>query len=499
MATKNIYPWIVEAEGLIRSGNGSVVRNKLHVLQKNGVPKDMVLECAVIAKRVGMYQFGANILFREINDPVKVANPKLLAEYATCIAGIGQYREAEKIFSELPESIIKHYAIQYADLLFRNWNYNLAKQILVKHQPEEFQSYQDLVFGLNLVSAYIQCRDFDQASDLIKILDLVAQHNSCNMIGANLLELSGKIFFHRADYLQAHSNFKKSEELLRETKNLSWLFAYKWMNFTNVFLLPGQKSNLDGLNSVRAEARKFLHWESLREADLFDSIQTTNSKLFNRVFFGTPNEFFRNMALRISDNQFDLNSQVDIGPRSDQENIPILNMVNLTCENIDFELNWSTYNKRLVKSLTQDLYRPVNIFQMHQDIFEEKYYDPESSKAKTYKVIQKFRKLITTTPLGLTIENRRGYGYRLRANRPIRFLYPQQANQKINSPEQIIADNLEKNFGSQEFSRQEFCQLNNKSHRTAIRILNGLEEQGLVEKIGKGPKTRYRLNYSKTG
>ena len=493
MVKKEVPSWIVNAEKDIRSGKGEKVKQELVKLQKAGVPREALIDCAVLAKRVGMYQFGANILFREINIATKENTPQMLAEYAACLSGMGQYKQVQKIFESLPENVIRDYSVQYADSLFRNWNYEKGRDVLLKFRPAQWEDYNELVFGLNLASAHIECNFFDDAKSLLDEVLFQAQSKNHLMIEANCLELLGQLNFHQSNFEKAYTLFSKSEALLRKTANLSWVFSFKWMTFSEIAMQKTNTKNIGKLADVRKAARGHMYWEALRSCDLFEAIYTGNSELFNRVYFGSPSLHFRKKALKFSEFKFKLDNTISLGPIKKYPSQALLDLQVVKFTPEKFDLNWSSLSKNLLVTMTNDLFRPLSIFQIHQEVFNETYFDPESAKDKTYKIIGKFRDLIKNHPLGLSLESRRGFGYRFRCKQPIWLKYPlEQSMVPATSESRIIAE-VKTHFGMTEFNRQDFSNLTSKSDRSASRLLKNLEEKGLVLKIGKGPNTKYKL------
>ncbi len=483
--------WIQQAESDIRQGNGVNVIKKLRILQKNGVPKDLVFEVAILAKRVGLYQFATNLLFREVIQKETEQPPEHMAEYASCLSRVGNYLEANEIFSQLPDNIIKDYAIQYADCLFHCWDYNKACQVLVQFQPPQYETYKELVYALNLTSAQTQNGQLDAAENLITMVSEVAKSSDFSMILANSLEILGQVQFQRGKLNEAQSLFQQSEKLLRNTKNVSWLYSLKWCAILELQLNPGGSKVLKNLQEVRGQARKFMHWETLRDCDLYQAIHTQDSSLLSRVYFGTPNPIFREKVKKENINNLVLNPNILMGPKSDSEPCVLdLNKAQFQPSSVDIE--WNDSSRKLIIGLTKDLYRPASIYQLNREIFSEEHFNPFSSRDKTYKVVRKLRDLLENHPTGARIENRRGYGYRFRAKESLLVIYPDRIEQQSYSAEQSLAQRVFDFFGETEFNRKEFCHAMDVADRSGSRMLKDLVDQNLIEKIGSGPATKYK-------
>ncbi len=486
--------WIKQAEKLLATGQGSLVRAELKKVQKKGVDGDSLLPVARIARRTGMYQYATNLLFRLINENIDKASPEVIAEYASSCAGVGNHVEAKELFDKINESDLQDYLIIYADSLFRTWEYDKARSVLLRNKPQSFESYQDLVYGLNLCSALLTCENYDQFSEFIEEILFIAKKRGHNVILANCLEMKGQKFFLDDRLEEAISLFKESEELLKISNNISWLFSNKWRVITE---LKYRKSNsrvvAEQLSEVRMQARTFLHWETLRECDLYESILTKNEDLFNRAYFGTPNKYFRERALKLTESQFHLDSNIPIGG-DDSGNLIIFDMKkgNFTDERL--QLNLSDSMKAVLVTLFSDIYSPRSLYELFRSGYGETHFDPESSKEKTYKLLKRLRNIIAKHPSGLNMTNRRGYGYRLRAQSRVTIKYLHLHSLPHFDPLDEYKEILFSKFGTREFKAQEFAQITKKPPRSAARILVKLcSEAGPIEKLGSGSKTRYRL------
>ncbi len=438
-----------------------------------------------------MYHFGANILFRIYNDPLEESSPQLIAEYASCLAGAGNYIEAQNLFSKLPDDVLSDHVLSYSDSLFRLWESQKANEVLERFAPKSLETYADLVYGLNLAASHIVCDKYSQAEELLTEIKKKAHKENHNMIYGNSLELFGQIHFSKNRIEKANQLFKESERLLRSSNNLSWLFSLKWATFSTIELggMSHQEMS-DRIDEVRKVARQFLNWETLRECDLYEAVCTDNQCLFNRVYFATPHRTFREKALRKSQSRFQLNSSVQIGPGNQKRTQCLdLNLI----EFHPFDLEMSKIQKILLKTVTKDLYSPIPIYQLFYDLFPGEFFNPLTSKDKTYKQISKLRSILELHPSQLRLDNLRNYGYRFRSKEPLTLIYPLKEESNEALTDKIFVVKAQTHFGSRPFSRKEFSQLNDMTDRSASRILKHLEESGDFEKVGQGRSTKYKV------
>ncbi len=491
MASKK-QDWLEKAEADIRRGDGDKVRKKLNLLQKRGVPNDQVPQVAHLARRVGMYHFATNLLHREVYQINTEPSQELLAEYALCLNGLGRYSEALDIFSKLPDTLVSHYAISYAGCHIHDWNYAEGLRILQKYRPSQWSNYSELVYGLNLASCFIETNALEEARGLLLEIKKVSDKESFSMLASNSMELLGQIEYKIGQYENAMQLFTESEMNLKSTKNVSWLYSLKWKSICEM-QLKGVEIGSPLLKEVREQARKFLHWETLRDCDLHESILRQDSAQFNRVYFGTPSQAYRKMALSLSNDSFQLNPELIYGPKKKARPDYILDLNHVQFSPMAIDLEWTDLSKRLMLALTKDLYRPISIYQLHGDLFADEHYNPLSSKQKTYKVVENFRKLIENHPSGCTVDSRRHYGYRFRSQQPLLVIYPEKITKHNWSQSESFLQILKSNFGDNTFNRQDVCNVLSLTESSAIRKVKELHKEGHIEKIGGGRSTRYKF------
>lgn len=476
--------WVLEADQLIRQGQGQKVRDLLTKIQRRGVPRDQLVECAHLARRVGMFSFAINILFRSVYQEVGKPDPDHVAEYAANSSAAGNYVEAARLFESLPEEILGSYAIEYADSLFKMWDYQKACAHLENHAPENYQSYREMVYGLNLASALIETGQINKAKPLLLKLSKVSEDNSWDIIWANAKELYGQVQFYEKDYSRAEELFSSSEDLLRSSGNVSWLYSRKWRVVIELAQNGWSAPMALKLNEVKKLAREFMHWETLRECDFYEALFSENEVLFQRVYFGTPHETYRERILKRTGERFSLNPKVPLGRlRPEFQH-------NLDVAWGDFAedsepLKLTTQSRKLLQVLVSDLYRPVSIYEIFQVVFDEPYFNPFSSKDRTYKAIAALKKSLEGHPSKASVTARKGYGYRFRAESQINLIYPHGQAENEGHP-------LLKKISAESFSRKEFCEALGLKDRSGSRQLKALVEEGALQKVGSGAATRYK-------
>lgn len=479
--------WIDDADEMIRKGQGQKVRDLLAKIQRRGVPKDQLVECANLARRVGMSTFALNILFRTVYQDVASPEPRAVAEYAANSSAAGNYIEANKLFENLPSEILGQYCIEYADSLFKSWNYEKASSLLDKYAPSSWNSYRDMVFGLNYASSLIETKQGSKAIQLLEEIIDQSKKQKWEIILANALELLGQTQFHQRNYTEALQLFIESEDLLRQSGNISWVYSRKWKVITAIAQKGWSPEMAVKLNEIRKLAREYMHWETLRDCDFYESYFSENSRMYSRVYFGTPHESYRNRIKSLVGKKLSLFPSVTFGKASAEKSFE-LDVSKGDFKSGSHPLELTPQNRRLLQVLTSELYRPLSIFEIFKFVFNEPYFNPTTSKDRTYKAIAALKKAMVNHPGLLSVTARKGYGYRFRTEKSLLLHYPEKpVSSDFTNEEHLLSQ-----FGETPFTRREFCDSHSLSERSGNRQLQSLVEEGLLEKIGSGSATKYK-------
>ncbi len=478
------------AHSLIIQGRGESVKDKLKVLQKQGTTIDDPVAMANLARRVGMYHFAASMLYPIVRSETSEASEKAKAEYAAALSRIGNYKEAEELFSSISNSIVKDYSSEYVDVLFKSWNNKKASELLELSVEAIEDPYRKVVAMLNLASAYIGNQDFKKAEGLLEELDEISLINNYGLIMANTREMMGQIQFYSQKYGKAHQYFKEAEEMLKNSNSRTWIFAKKWLVIARFALGKPLNETTAEMNEVRTLARQFNHWETLRDCDLYQAIFTKDRDLFQRVYYSTPHEAYRQRALQFWTEEPPADTIVHFGKKTSKDT-PLLDLeTGMINGKIDF-IKPGEMAHKLTVSLFKDFYSPISVYEIFQDCYEGEYFHPETSKDRVYKSIRKLKNIIEPTDYGLEVTNNKAFGYRLRTRKPLKVKYIESglAVDKSNHHLALIRDH----FNTIPFTRKELQNHLKVSDRSANRLITDLVDSGELQKIGSGPKTSYKL------
>ncbi len=479
------------ANSLIIQGRGEQVKEKLKTLQKQGSAVEDPETMANLARRVGMYHFAASLLYPIVRNETIEASDKCKAEYASAISRIGNYIEAKELFSTIEESILESYSMEYVDVLFKSWETKKAAVLLENSVDRVEDPYRKVVTQLNLASAYIGCQEFQKAATLLEELEEICIINNYGMITANVREMMGQVHFVNRLYGKANLCFKEAEEMLRGSNNRSWVFAKKWLVISKFALKKPLEETKSELQEVRQIARKFNHWETLRDCDLYEAVFTKDRNLFQRVYFATPHESFKKRALDNWNDDPPENSIVSFGGSPENGSAPLLDLETGTIDGKVEFLKPGEMSHQLTISLFKDFYSPISVFEIFKDCYPDEYFHPDTSKDRVYKSVRKLKDLIEKNSFGLEMTNNKAFGYRLRTRKPIEVKYIEHKEDTSRHNHTLVL--IEQRFGAMNFSRKELQNHLKVSDRSANRLISELMDSGELIKMGSGPKTSYKL------
>ena len=313
-------------------------------------------------------------------------------------------------------------------------------------------------------------------------LGLARLHGNCLELSAQNEALGGR--WDKAEQLA-----RRAEEELLPTGVNDLLYARKWLAVCKL----AQKGDLAPLASVRNEAAKMGHWETLRECDLFQGTLLEDQELLAKVYFASPYAGYRRrlfsqlqFPMKLSEEyQWNFGNsgkprailEVATGIRRDKRAAPKL----------------PPTLQSLLVAVSEDLYRPSRLASLHATLYPDENFYPHSSPARMHQILRRFRQWLRSERIPLSIDEEDG-AYFVRARAPI-WLVLRRATTAVNDA-QGLESRLQSRFPEAFFNVRDVVAGLGVSRRSAQRLLQEASEKGRVEVQGAGPATRYRIRSS---
>lgn len=459
-----------------RSGESRRVNHVLSTIPNRDIPHRWRLPFANIARRGGLILLGLRLLAPSLkNDPT----PEELAEYGVLLQKNGSVREALNALEKIDGDKIPDSLLYRAFCLFTRWDYASARPLLERYVASpKITEYQRTIGMVNLASAYNSVQDFTQARALLgELIETCAQKNYARLEG-NCHELLAQVHVQNRDWMAAHSELAKAEKLLANDFSLDRFFVQKWK-----WIISALKAgDTAPLLELKAKALELKHWESVREADLYLAKVSGDKDLFQRVFFGTPHESYRE-KLKKECPEIEPGEEFFLGEGEMLLDLPL--------SEFGGEAVFKSGKKihQLVCLLLMDLYRPQRLAPLFADLFPDENFNVFSSPNRVHQLLRRTRKALKEEGLPLEIlEHEGAYSLQVQPGLRVRLAL----ERKVASPEHAHLIRLKTLFPNMVFSAREARAQLGLPLTSFHRVLKYGLEKGLLKQQGNGPKTRYK-------
>ncbi len=474
---------IAEWENLIRSGRGSEVVKIISALKPAKIPPQNRVAVANLCRRVGEYGFGLKLLQSQFLEARKspLQNEAIVAEYAAILTEIGAISIAERLLVQFKSPKYEMTPFYRALLWMKKWDYARVPAEIAMFKSLTKDSYRLHVADVNLVSALIVLKRFDEAEELLSKLKMQSAGHA-KMLAGIVNEQEGELLFFTGERKHAKRHFLAAVEKLRESKNPSGFFAEKWLGIIALQDLPWSEVETNWFDFNKRMKKKG-YWEILREMDRYYAIRFDRKDILNKLYFGSPLESYRKLLLQdtglVPDpncfyphhakNYFDVSS-MSLVMDGKTQGVPPL------------------YRKMLL-ALSRDLYKPIAVGSLFEALYPGDYYQPEFAATRVYRLIARLREFAKKHELALQIDAT-DLGFRLNCGKNFCIRYSRSANTQ---PSLNFMDIVFRNFSNRAFTAAEIAKISGMPKRTINRALSNELENGKIRAIGKGKSIKYSL------
>lgn len=502
----NFEDKILNWDRLIRQGQGREVAGAIAHMKMVEVPQRLRPDFAALARRLGLYRLGLDILrqdYYEIRDLFFHTEPReqhenLTSEYAAILTEIGASRIAEKILRRYPKPQLAKTFFYRGLLAIKKWDHENAVVDLRAFRALCQESYWQNVADLNLAGSLIFLHRFAEARQILDGLENL--RSGLNVMSVGILdELQGQILFLEDRRDEARRHFEKSWTALSGTHHPSLFFAEKWLLLGELLDQPWNNVQAKFV-AFRERARCLGYWEVLRELDRFRALKLKDETLLRRLYFGTPALGYRQMICR--DFQWQppkrFQSFYERPPSGDPT--PVFDVQTLQLSlGPTLTKSLSTTDQHLLKALTADLYRPLAVGSLFEQIYPGQHYDPVFAAQRVHQAIRRFRRSMKDAHLLIQIDATE-LGFQIAPESCFSVLYQNQTGLVFESSDSGVTVNtltdahrerLWQVFSAHAFTAREAAQALGVSQRSIQRILLIQVEHGHIEKRGSGSRIHY--------
>jgi len=145
---------------------------------------------------------------------------------------------------------------------------------------------------------------------------------------------------------------------------------------------------------------------------------------------------------------------------------------------------------RLLIALCSDFYRPKRVTEIHGLLYENRYFNPDSSPLVVRQAIKRLRQELIAASVPLEISLADG-AYRAHPGKTCALLVEDRPLPMVNKSLEL--DALRQGLAETEFTTKQLMSAANLSLSTATRLIRHGLESGAISKTGNGPRTCYRF------
>ncbi len=493
---------LANVDRLIRAGDLASARLELLKINSKKVQKPYLAKLANLYRRTGQTELAINSLRKTIRPSgkkVSSASAEDKVEYAMALIKLGTINEGIRLLESVDgtDTPNKHLYLSFAHIT--RWDYNKAATQLETYISHlKVDEYSRLTAKVNLLSCYIFLEKFEEGMSLVLELLEKTDKPEFSRLNRNILYLESQIFLAQGQYSQSR---KILSRIISKTASISsndQLLAQKSNLVLELHEKGSSKEVLASFEKLKLSATELGNFEAIRDIDYHVALYTKDFTLLHYVYFGTPQSSYKN---KIKVNYKNLYKEELIIPKNfeylpnpnSQENLVQmghLSMFDGTHSFSDLRINPDSLIHKLLGLLVKDFYRPLGVFQIHDELFNEHYFNLVSSPKRVTQITYRLNQWFLEAGVPLIAESKKEI-YTLRSLSPIAVVVSTQKSIPLHL--QLFQKELHKAFGNNWFASSEASRELAIAQRTATRNLNEGLGAGLLEKSGLGPKTRFKI------
>lgn len=490
-----------DCESDLRNGQGQRIEERLETLKLSELPRKILLPLAHIARRAGLFSHGLKIL-SPVLKPEMQPLPEEMAEYAVLLQKIGAMEEALIYLEKVDDDSVPDALLYRAYHHFHEWNGPDAIPHLRRYLASPIEPYKRAIGQVNLAAALILSERYDEALDLVNAA--IDSNGSAGFVRleGNCHEMKAQILLQRAAFKDAAGELDRAATLLGHEQTQDAFFVRKW----RAILTAMETGRHETVFELKRQALARNDWETLREMDLYLSKLEYEKKRFDHLYFGTSFAAYRQRIERVAGRKPEsrefvlLPSDEIAGMASDGDLIaagkdsPLFDLesgsllaASGACEPL---LEPGSKPHQLLTALLRDLYRPLRVAGLFAALFPDEHYDPFTSPDRVHRLLTRARQALKKAELPVEIVHR-NEGFVVKITGAVGIRLP--IDRLLQGRNRVLLAKLQEAFPKGDFSSREGADTLGLSPSAFKRLAAWAIESELMEKIGAGSATFYRL------
>lgn len=432
-----------------------------------------------------------NLIVRPKARNPEVATETERLEYAAGLIAIGAAAEGTKLLSTIDSNQFPDVLFFRASAHFARWEYLDAIPLLQQYTKRfDIGEYHWMVGMVNLSAALLYERRSSEFEEASQILSEETRKRKLLRLHGNCLELLAQNSIQNRNWGEASRRLAQAESFLSEVGGYDLLFVQKWSAILALLEKGPTQKNLEALAEVKRSAIEQKRWETVRHTDQFKAVATQNHSLLQRVFFGTPFASFRLRLVEDFGAKISLPSEYLWGAEENEERLEEEFDLNSGISAGGEHLKPGCTSHRLLLALCSDFYRPSSLVSLHAEVWPDSFYNPISSPNRVHQGIHRLKEWMMEHMPSWRLIEKKGF-YLLKGEKTGAIRVTQET--VPSSHVFLIANRLRERWSDLPFSAKLASEHLGISVATAQRVLNSGQREGIVEKLGRGNVTKYRV------
>jgi hypothetical protein len=273
--------------------------------------------------------------------------------------------------------------------------------------------------------------------------------------------------------------------------SLTGLFERKWRALIALEHRGADDTVLAELYAVQTGFAALRNWFQLRDLDFYFALARNDRRRLVHLYYGTPFPSARARLLRefkVDASAIPEHYDVFLGPPGRAREL--FDVLDGSGDGTGGRLKPGHALQRLLTALLADFYCPPNTVQLHEALYPNQYYNPLSSPVRVRQLLKRLRAWLRRAHVPLVIVEREGR-YSVSAARPLRVRLRLSAwpGDAALTRFMLAARPL---FGKSPFGAAQAEQLTGRARPATVALLARGIAAGALERLGRGPGTRYR-------
>ncbi len=496
----------------IEAGRIGEAQSELHKLTQKNNSRVQKLAVANLLRRAKLPEKAITILRPYVRPSSKKqfqATDQEKLEYAAALTFLGSTNESQNLLNTIHSKELDEYLLFQAFNHIKVWNYEESIPFLEKLLTQSQDAYLHAVTSINLLQAYIYCSRLDNAEKIFqdKPLKNYLSTNQKHRLLCNFHELKAQFFFQQKQWDHAETELKQAQSFSDGNNSIDQLFVKKWNFLVELYKNPSTDKRTMKMQweQIRLLAQSLGNAETLRDIDFHFSLKIHSIDTIKYVYWGTPfisyrekikkniqaaNILFEHLGTGHSRTVYTTNEVEN--PQALAHNVNCVDL-NDVCDNIEY--GGESLLSRLLFALNADYYRGASSFFIFESVYQDEYYNPDSSPLKIRQLIFRLKEKFQEHNYPLTVNHRDGvYWLSSTSKEGCNISFDER---RTGSKEDQLARKIYDIYQSDYFKAKDLSERLAIPQRTLSCTLKELLKKDLIEKIGSGPKTTYRIKNKK--